>query len=76
VFELHHLTAQEQWDWLHRGEVTPSELAEHYLARIERLNDELARGNLAAVQPVPLLLRGEVMKFEHASEPRPGRSRP
>ncbi|MCU1405230.1 MAG: amidase [Glaciihabitans sp.] len=41
MFELHHLTAQEQWDWLRRGDVTPTELAEHYLARIERLNPEL-----------------------------------
>lgn len=38
VFELHHLTATEQLDWLRRGEVTPAELAEHYLARIERLD--------------------------------------
>ncbi|MCU1534913.1 MAG: hypothetical protein JWR53_1394, partial [Glaciihabitans sp.] len=21
MFELHHLTAREQWDWLQRGEV-------------------------------------------------------
>jgi amidase len=42
MFELHHLTAVEQLDWLRRGEVTPLELAEHYLARIERLNPELA----------------------------------
>ena len=41
VFELHHLSAQEQWDWLHRGEITPLELVEHYLARIERLNPNL-----------------------------------
>jgi amidase len=41
VFELHHLSALEQLDWLRRGEVTPRELAEHYLARIERLNDEV-----------------------------------
>jgi len=41
MFELHHLTAQEQWDWLRRGDITPTELAEHYLARIDRLNDEL-----------------------------------
>jgi amidase len=38
VFELHHLTAQEQWNWLQRGDVTPTELAEHYLERIERLD--------------------------------------
>ncbi|WP_210479113.1 amidase [Naasia sp. SYSU D00948] len=41
MFELHHLSAQEQWDWLQRGDVTPGELAEHYLRRIERLNPEL-----------------------------------
>ncbi|PPI04222.1 amidase [Rathayibacter sp. AY1D2] len=41
MFELHHLSAQEQWDWLQRGEVTPLELADHYLARIERWNGEL-----------------------------------
>jgi amidase len=41
VFELHHLSAQEQWDWLHRGEITPLELVNHYLERIERLNDGL-----------------------------------
>jgi amidase len=41
VFELHHLTAQEQWDWLQRGEITPVELAEHYLERIERLDPAL-----------------------------------
>ncbi len=41
VFELHHLTAQEQWDWLSRAEVTPLELVEHYLRRIERWNGEL-----------------------------------
>lgn len=41
MFELHHLSAQEQWDWLQRGEVTPLELVDHYLARIERYNGEL-----------------------------------
>jgi len=41
VFELHHLSAQEQWDWLQRREITPTELAEHYLARIERLDGGL-----------------------------------
>src|SRR4051812_19357285 len=41
MFELHHLTALEQLDWLRRGEVSPRELAEHYLARIERLDGEL-----------------------------------
>jgi amidase len=41
VFELHHLSAQEQWDWLHRGEITPLELVTHYLERVERLNPGL-----------------------------------
>jgi amidase len=41
VFELHHLSAQEQWDWLHRGEITPLELVTHYLERVERLNPTL-----------------------------------
>ena len=41
MFELHHLTAQEQWDWLHRGEISPAELSRHYLDRIERHNEAL-----------------------------------
>lgn len=41
MFELHHLTAQEQWDWLQRGEITPTELTNHYLDRIERHNESL-----------------------------------
>jgi len=36
MFELHHLSAQEQLDWLRRGEITPTELVTHYLERIER----------------------------------------
>jgi len=38
VFELHHLTALEQWDWLQRREVSPTELTRHYLDRIELLD--------------------------------------
>ncbi|QHC62149.1 amidase [Rathayibacter festucae] len=63
MFELHHLSAQEQWDWLQRGEITPLELTEHYLARIERWNGELgafttvtadaARARAAAIDSVP-----------------------
>jgi amidase len=41
VSELHHLSAQEQWDSLHRGEISPVELVSHYLERIARLNDTL-----------------------------------
>jgi len=49
VFELHHLSALEQLDWLRRGEVTPLELAEHYLERIGRLDPAL--GAFATVTP-------------------------
>ncbi|WBU38257.1 amidase [Homoserinibacter sp. YIM 151385] len=52
MFELHHLTALEQLDWLRRGEVTPLELVDHYLARIERLDTgEGALGAFATVTP-------------------------
>ncbi|TAM67539.1 MAG: amidase [Microbacteriaceae bacterium] len=39
--ELHDLTALEQWQELQKGTLSPIELTEHYLARIERLNPEL-----------------------------------
>lgn len=41
MVELHHLTALQQLDWLRRGEITPLELAEHYLDRIARLDPGL-----------------------------------
>ena len=41
MFELHHLTAQEQLDRLRRGDISPVELATHYLDRIERLDPGL-----------------------------------
>lgn len=53
--DLHHLTAQEQWALLHRGEVSPTELAEHYLARIDRLDAEL--GAFVTVTPERALER-------------------
>src|SRR5690554_7592177 len=39
--ELHHLTAQEQWLLLQRGDFTPAELTDHYLDRIDRLDSSL-----------------------------------
>lgn len=41
MFELHHLSAHEQWDWLRRGEISPRELTAHYLERIARLDGDL-----------------------------------
>jgi amidase len=55
MFELHHLTAQEQADWLRRGDVTPTELVAHYLGRIERLDGEL--GAFTTVTPDAALER-------------------
>jgi amidase len=67
VFELHHLSAQEQWDWLQRGDVTPVELAEHYLRRIERLNPEL--GALSRVDADRALERArEVQELPRSAE--------
>lgn len=41
MFELHHLAAQELWDWIRRGEATALEVTEHYLDRIARLDPAL-----------------------------------
>jgi amidase len=60
MFELHHLTAVEQLDWLRRGEVTPVELTEHYLARIERLDSAL--GAFATVTKDAALARARTVE--------------
>ena len=39
--EIHDLTALEQGTAVRRGELSPLELVEHYLARIERLSDQV-----------------------------------
>jgi amidase len=49
VSDLHDLTALEQLERLRRGDLTPLELAEHYLARIARLDPGL--GAFAEVTP-------------------------
>ncbi|MFT4284794.1 MAG: amidase family protein, partial [Protaetiibacter sp.] len=59
MFELHHLTAVEQLDWLRRGEVSPRELATHYLVRIERLDPEL--GAFAVVDTDAALGRADAV---------------
>lgn len=60
MFELHHLSANEQWDWLHKGELDPVDLVEHYLHRIERLDPEL--GAFATVTPELALERARRMR--------------
>ncbi|MGW9632094.1 amidase [Agromyces sp. NPDC055520] len=52
---LHDHTALELHQLLQRGDVAPVELAEHYLARIERLNPEV--GAFATVTPEAALER-------------------
>ncbi|MEO8262011.1 MAG: amidase [Pseudolysinimonas sp.] len=59
MVELHHLTALEQLDWLRRGEVTPRELAEHYLERIARLDGDL--GAFVTVHPERALERADAV---------------
>ncbi|WP_242088179.1 amidase [Curtobacterium sp. DN_7.5] len=44
MFELHHLSAQDLWDWIRRGEVTAREAVDHYLARVARLDPAGADG--------------------------------
>jgi amidase len=55
MFELHHLSAQEQADWLRRGDVSPTELVSHYLERIARVNPAL--GAFTTVTPDAALER-------------------
>lgn len=65
MFELHHLTANEQLDGLRRGEFTSAELTEHYLGRIERLDSEL--GAFATVTPDAARVRArDVERLSHA----------
>lgn len=59
MFELHHLTAQEQWDWLQRGEITPGELVSHYLDRIAEHDSHL--GAFVTVTPEAALERARTL---------------
>jgi amidase len=62
VSELHHLTALEQLDRLRRGELSPVELAEHYLDRIDRLDAGL--GAFATVTRDAALARARFVEAE------------
>ncbi|MGN6446922.1 amidase [Amnibacterium sp.] len=55
AFALHQLSAQEQWDWIRRGDTTSLELTRHYLERIDRLDPAL--GAYARVDRAPALER-------------------
>jgi amidase len=59
VFELHHLSALEQGEWLRLGRITPRELVEHYLGRIERHNT--AVGALTVVEGERALARADAL---------------
>lgn len=50
MFELHHLTALEQWQWLHEGRLEPRDLVEHYLERIERVNGDVGAFTVVEAQ--------------------------
>ena len=60
MFELHHLTATEQLDWLRRGDVSVTELVSHYLERIARLDDGL--GAFATVRPDAAIARARLVE--------------
>ncbi len=60
MFELHHLSAQEQWDWLQRGEISPAELTGHYLDRINRLDAGL--GAFATVTAEAAVARARALR--------------
>lgn len=53
--QLHELTANEQLEQLRRGSITPTELAAHYLDRIQRLDPGL--GAFVTVTPEAALRR-------------------
>ncbi|TQL48540.1 amidase [Homoserinimonas aerilata] len=47
--EIHDLTAREQWERLQQRQLSPLEIVDHYLSRIERLDDGL--GAFVTVTP-------------------------
>lgn len=64
MFELHHLSAQDQWAWLQRGDITPVELVTHYLERIERLDADSPNslGAFATVTPDAAIERAATLE--------------
>ncbi|MEU4098878.1 amidase [Streptomyces sp. NPDC026673] len=78
--ELHDLTALEQAQAIKAGEISPTELTEHYLDRVDRLNDtfgafitvtpEIARKQAADAESEALAARREDRR--HALSPLHG----
>ncbi|HBW19097.1 MAG: amidase [Streptosporangiaceae bacterium] len=68
--EPHDLTALEQAAAIRRGELSPAELAEHYLARISRLNPSL--GAFITVTPELALARAKAHAQAAAARLRNG----
>lgn len=62
--DLFELTALEQWRALQRGDTSPTELTEHYLDRIDRLNPAL--GAFVTVTPDAALERARFVQTEVA----------
>ncbi|WP_329319759.1 amidase [Streptomyces sp. NBC_01262] len=58
--QLHDLTAVEQAEAVRKGTVSPTELTEHYLGRIERLNETVG----AFVTVMPELARKQAAEAE------------
>jgi amidase len=66
--QLHDLTALEQGAAVRRGEVSPAELVEHYLARVDRLSDEV--GAFVTVTGDLARERARALASATADEPR------
>ena len=72
--ELHDLTALEQGSAIRAGEVSTSELVEHYLARIDRLSDTVgAFVTVTADRARPARLAAG-RRPARAESPRPSRT--
>lgn len=59
MFELHHLSALDQGQWLRSGQISPRELVEHYLERIERHNPSV--GAVTVIEAERALARADAL---------------
>jgi amidase len=67
VTEIHELSAEHQAARIRAGELSPVEVAEHYLARIDRLNERL--GAFITVTPELALEQARAAEQRVRSEP-------